>query len=113
MDKKLMESIAQAKEYIIKGEFKKCEKLLRQTMGDFPHEAAPHNLMGLLCEKKCDHLTAMKHFRAAWSLDPTYVPAVKNLEAFGQIFSEKVYFYDENDCVSINAVPKKRKAQEV
>ncbi|MEG2677172.1 MAG: hypothetical protein RR933_03555 [Oscillospiraceae bacterium] len=97
MEEKLQQTISQAREMITNHEYKKCEKMLRQAMGECPHEAIPHNLMGLLYEKQNDHITAMKHFRAAWSLDPTYIPAIQNLDSFGHIFSDKKYIFDESD----------------
>ncbi|MEG2616779.1 MAG: hypothetical protein RR998_03330 [Oscillospiraceae bacterium] len=98
MEEALKQLILQARAMIVHHEYKKCEKMLRGAMSDYPHEAVPHNLMGLLYEKQDDHVTAMKHFRAAWSLDPTYVPALQNLDSFGRIFSEKRYIFDENDA---------------
>lgn len=40
----------------------------------------PHNLLGILYELIGDNLTARKHYRAAYALDPTYKPACRNLE---------------------------------
>ena len=77
--------------------FKECEKMIRQAMSDYPDNAEPHNLMGLLYEKKEDHISAMKHFRAAWALDSTYRPALMNLDCFGSVFSDKTFIFDETD----------------
>ena len=44
-----------------------------------PHAAEPHNLMGILLETQQDHIGAMKHFRAAQDLDPTFRPAFENM----------------------------------
>jgi len=80
-------------------DYRACERLVREAMGAYPDDAVPHNLMGLLCESKGDHLRAMKHFRAAWALDPTYVPALKNLDSFSSVFScRKDFVFDESDC---------------
>ena len=49
---------------------KNCE-----AMKDSPDAAEPHNLSGILMEIQGCHISAMKHFRAAWSLDPTFLPA--------------------------------------
>ena len=49
-----------------------------------PHSAIPHNLMGILMEKENNHVLAMKHFRAAYALDPTYIPARYNMEQYGK-----------------------------
>lgn len=79
-------------------DYEKCESLIRSTMGKYPHAPEPHNLIGILLEKKGDHLTAMKHFRAAWALDPTYIPARQNLDCYGTFFSSGKCAYDESDC---------------
>lgn len=64
-----------------------------------PHEAQPHNLMGIIMERENDHVQAMKHFRAAWALDPTFVPARINMERYGSFsFTMPSPAYDEADC---------------
>ena len=40
----------------------------------------PHNLLGILNEIEGDDLSARRHYRAAYALDPTYKPACRNLE---------------------------------
>lgn len=97
MEETLNTVIVNSRELISKCEFKECEKLIRQAMADYPDNAIPHNLMGLLYEKKNDHISAMKHFRAAWALDPTYRPALMNLDCFGSVFSDKRFIFDETD----------------
>jgi hypothetical protein len=52
----------------------------------------------LVLEKESDHLLAMKHFRAAWALDPTYLPARYNLENFGTFVPKGRGAFDESDC---------------
>lgn len=80
------------------GGFKDGERLLREAMSIYPHNAEPHNLYGILLEKQGDHVAAMKHFRAAWDLNPTYVPARCNLEWFGTFYSTGKCAFDETDC---------------
>lgn len=63
-------------------EFVKCEQMLRKAMEEEPHSPMPHNLMGILLEQKGEHSLAMKHFRAAYALDPTCTAASFNLEQF-------------------------------
>ena len=57
-----------------------------QNICDFiakhPDSAIPHNLLGIIYEKKHNHVLAMKHFRAAWCLDPTYLPVQENMSNF-------------------------------
>lgn len=70
-----------------------------KAMHDAPHSAIPHNLMGIVLEKRQDHAAAMKHFRAAWALDPAYRPARLNIEQCGAYANaHKKDFYDESDC---------------
>ena len=75
------------------------ERLAIEAMGKFPHAAAPHNLLGVLLEKEGLHPAAMKHFRAAWALDPTYIPARQNLECFGTFFPRGQCAFELGDCV--------------
>ena len=49
-------------------------------------------------EKEGDHPGAMKHFRAAYALDPTYLPARQNLDHYGTFYSRGGCAYDESDC---------------
>ena len=60
-------------------------------MAENPHCAIPHNLMGILLEKEANHVLAMKHFRAAYALDPTYIPARYNMEQVLQSLKENGY----------------------
>lgn len=79
--------------------FSKAEDEAAQAMAAAPHDAQPHNLMGIIAESRNDHVQAMKHFRAAWALDPTYRPARINMERYGS-FSEQMPrpVYDETEC---------------
>ena len=56
-----------------------CEEAIKKAMGNNPDAAEPHNLLGIILSLKGEHLKAMKHFRAAIDLNPTYEPARKNL----------------------------------
>ena len=80
------------------GDLTKCEELIADAMGRYPHAPQPHNLMGVLYEIRNDHVGALKHFRAAWSLDPTYVPARHNLDNFASFYIKSKYAFDESDC---------------
>ena len=76
-----------------------AEAAAAKAMADAPHEAQPHNLMGIIMERENDHIRAMKHFRAAWALDPSFVPARINMERYGSFnFSMPRPAYDEADC---------------
>lgn len=80
--------------------YDECLCLISDAMRNYPHAPHPHNLMGILLETKGDQLTAMKHFRAAWALDPTYLPCRINLDRYGSFFSQGPCAYDEQDCPS-------------
>lgn len=58
------------------------EEKVREAMCLYPHSPIPHNLMGILLVKQKNHLLALKHFRAAYALDPTYLPARNNLDQY-------------------------------
>ena len=80
------------------GNYDKCSALISQAMQSYPHAPQPHNLLGVVLEKKGNHILAMKHFRAAWALDPTYFPASQNLTTYGTFYSHGKDAYDESDC---------------
>lgn len=86
------------RQFIEHKEYEKSQSLIKKFMGKYPHAPEPHNLLGLLLEAQGEHLTAMKHFRAAYALNPTYLPAQQNLDYFGTFFSSGKWAYDEMDC---------------
>lgn len=77
--------------------YEDCLPAICRAMACYPHAAQPHNLMGIVLEQMGDHAAAMKHFRAAWALDPTYTPARHNLNVYGTFFSNGRCAYDEHD----------------
>lgn len=86
------------KALIARREYTKCEKQIRKAMEEEPHSPIPHNLMGILMEKLSNHALAMKHFRAAAALDPTYIPARFNMEQYGTQNHENLCAFCEEDC---------------
>ena len=86
------------RQFVEQKRYQDAEILVREAMGKYPHEPEPHNLIGLLLELQEDHLIAMKHFRAAWALDPTYLPARHNLEHFGSFCPRGNWAFAESDC---------------
>ena len=98
MEEELSGLIAQAKAMIDGSAFGECEALLSAAMFQNPHSAVPHNLMGLLLEKEQKHEDAMKHFRAANALDPSYAPARWNLEGYAEFYKARVDAYVPEDC---------------
>lgn len=79
-------------------EYWECEEIISEAMGRHPHAPEPHNLYGIILEKEGLHPEAMKHFRAAWALDPTYVPARYNLDKFGTFDNDGTFAIDVSDC---------------
>lgn len=63
------------------GDYARCREGIRYAMYLAPESPEPHNLMGLLLQRQGEYVKAMKHFRAALDLDPTFAPARKNLMA--------------------------------
>ena len=88
----------QAKELIGRLAYDECADVLSKAMQAHPHAAEPHNLFGILLEKRGDHVAAMKHFRAAWALEPTYLPARYNLDLYGTLCVHGSCAYTEADC---------------
>ncbi len=86
------------RELINNNKYEESKNLLKNMIGKYPHAPEPHNLFGLVLEKEDNHLLAMKHFRAAWALDPTYLPARYNLENFGSFSPQGKGAFDETDC---------------
>ena len=80
------------------GNYQTCRALIRDAMADNPDAPQPHNLLGIVMEKEGDHAGAMRHFRAAYALDPTYLPARQNLDHYGTFYSRGGCAYDESDC---------------
>lgn len=80
-------------------DYQKCVEMICEAMGKFPNAPQPHNLMGIVMEKEGDYAGAMKHFRAAYALDPAYIPARQNLDYYGTFYSRGGCAYDESDCL--------------
>lgn len=94
---KLDSLCASVRELVSNGEYENSISLICKAMEEHPHAAQPHNLFGIVLEKKGDHTLAMKHFRAAWALDPTYIPASYNLNIYGTFCSGGKCAFDESD----------------
>ena len=96
--RELTDLCANVRELVSDGQYDTCITLICTAMQDFPSAPQPHNLMGVLMEKTGNHALAMKHFRAASALDPTYYPANQNLMTYGTFYSNGRVAYDEADC---------------
>ncbi len=57
-----------------------------------------HFITGIIYEKKRNHVLAMKHFRVAWCLDPTYLPAQENMSNFSSFEPMHRFFYEKSEC---------------
>ena len=91
--------------HLKEGRFNECETLIYNAMYKYPHAAAPHNLLGIYLEKTGDHIEAMRHFRAACDLEPTYRPAEQNLIMFGTFCpGKKICAFTLKDCESAKAL---------
>lgn len=85
------------RELVEENKFDECIVVISNAMLNHPHAPHPHNLLGIVLERMGDHATAMKHFRAAWALDPAYLPANHNLNTYGTFFSDGGCAFDESD----------------
>ncbi|MBU4439461.1 MAG: hypothetical protein KJ779_07845 [Firmicutes bacterium] len=74
------ESIDLAKKALKEGDYILAEEKIRKAMNENPHSPISHNLYGILEELLKEENLAHKHYRAAYALDPTYKPAIRNLE---------------------------------
>ncbi len=83
------------KKQIQKGRYEEARQKILALMIQEPDSPEPHNLLGILLEKEGEHVAAMKHFRAAWALDPSYEPARKNLESFAGEMTRHKWDYGE------------------
>lgn len=96
MEERLKELCRRVKEQIENGDEKDAYAGIVQAMEECPDSGIPHNLMGIWKENQGDHPGAMKHFRAAWALEPTFVPARWNLDVYGRDDSGKCAYTDED-----------------
>jgi len=68
-----------AKGCINRRDFDKAYQYLQKAISMEPRKPESYNLLGALLELKRDKLAAMKMYRAALAVDPTYKPADANL----------------------------------
>lgn len=92
--KEIFELCVSVRKLAENGEYEKCFNMICKIMGQYPHAAQPHNLLGIVLEHCGEHVMAMKHFRVACALDPTYKPALKNILTFGTSRAGGEYAYD-------------------
>lgn len=73
-------SIELAKRSIMGRHFDAAAEHLRKAISLDPGRAEAFNLLGAVMEIRGDRSEAQKNYRAALSLDPSYEPAIRNLE---------------------------------
>lgn len=69
-----------SKKCIFEKKYEKAKEYLKKAISEDLEAPEPQNLLGVLAEFKSDLLAAGRHYRAALELDPTYKPAIENLE---------------------------------
>lgn len=76
-------------------EMKKAYDFIMEAIQIDPGAAQPHNLLGIWYEIGGDKDKARRHYRAAYSLDPTFSPSCRNLERVCSWYdSMKCYAFD-------------------
>lgn len=98
MKQELMDIVEKSRRMIIERKYGKCRELICGSMSQFPDSPVPHNLMGILLENNQEHVQAMKHFRAAYALDPTYIPARYNMDQYGSFHTSIKCAFREEDA---------------
>lgn len=100
-DEVMTDLCMKVKKYIEEKDWDSCMELIPRYMERYPNSAVPHNLLGIVLESQGHHPDAMRHFRAAWSLDPTFMPASQNIDAYSLYDSEKDVkpAYTVDDCL--------------
>jgi tetratricopeptide (TPR) repeat protein len=73
-------SIELAKKSITDRHFDAAAEHVRKAISLDPGRAEAFNLLGAVMEICGDRVEAQKNYRAALSLDPSYKPAIKNLQ---------------------------------
>lgn len=74
------ENIAKAIEALQTKDYISAQEYIKSMMLENDHAPETHNLLGVLAELNGDLSLAGKHYRAAYALDPTYKPAIRNLD---------------------------------
>jgi DNA-binding NtrC family response regulator len=78
--KTFQEYLEFGKKCILEKNFDKAKEYLKKAIAENLEAPEPQNLIGVLYEYGDDILNAGKHYRVALELDPTYKPALENLE---------------------------------
>lgn len=89
MEQELIVISKRVKQLVNERKFKECERLICKTLQKYPHSAIPQNLFGIVLEKENNHILAMKHFRAGYDLDPTYIPCRVNMDQYADLYQKR------------------------
>ncbi|RCW81784.1 response regulator receiver domain-containing protein [Halanaerobium sp. DL-01] len=73
-----------AKNAINKRNFSKAKEMLQKATSENSEKPEPFNLLGIIYEMQHKQPEAMKMYRAALALDPSYKPANDNIERAGE-----------------------------
>lgn len=98
MKKDLIKICEKVKKEIDRHEYNRAISLITESMKNYPDSPVPHNLMGILMETEGEHVKGMKHFRASYALDPTFIPTRVNMNVFTSFTRMRACAYTENDC---------------
>ena len=69
-----------AKKMINEKKFEQAEDYLEAALASDPSTGEPFNLLGVILEMRGETTEALKKYRAALALDPSYKPAEQNIE---------------------------------
>lgn len=95
------EIIAHAARCLRSQDFEQAYALITAAMQIDPDAPQPHNLLGIWFALKGNGDKARRHYRAAYSLDPTFGPACKNLETISSVSDDsKLRSFDYGDEAS-------------
>ena len=89
------QSVSQAVSCLQSFRYEKAYELILRAMEERPDAPQPHNLLGIYYELGGNIDLARRHSRAAYSLDPTFRPACRNLEQISlALSSDRPRIYD-------------------
>ena len=77
----LRELCADIRKFIQEERLSEAKEKIALGMAQHPDAGIPHNLMGIVKEIENDRVGAMKHFRAAYALDPKNTSIRKNIDS--------------------------------
>ena len=98
---KYCQSLAQAVACLQSFRYEKAYEDILEAMEERPDAPQPHNLLGIYYELGGEIDLARRHYRAAYSLDPTFSPACRNLEQISLALSNerpRIFDFGEAFC---------------